>query len=94
MAENVPSLEAGVRKIKIPINTPATTIIRQQTVDTQIKMEHLLLLETSGFSAINVKSKVFCYAIILFLLGDKMPRTIVIMHTFFQKFSQFALGAG
>ena len=57
VAVDVPSLEVGVRKIKIATNTQATTIIRQQTVDTQINVEHLLLLVSRGFSAI--KSKVF-----------------------------------
>ena len=53
MTVNVPGLELGVRKI--PTNTPATTIIRQETVDTHIILQHLLLLVLGGVSAIKAK---------------------------------------
>lgn len=55
MAVNIPGLELGVRSI--PTNTPATTIVRQETVVAQIILQRPLHLVSSGVSAI--KAKVF-----------------------------------
>ena len=48
---DVPGSEVAVRKI--PTSAPVTTIIKRQTVDTQIMLQRILLLVSSGFSVIS-----------------------------------------
>ena len=89
MALNVPGLELGVRSI--PTNTPATTIVRQETVVTQIILQHPLLLVSSGDSAI--KAKVFLVRNHSSLTRWQNTLYIEIANIFFPKVPPVCLGS-